>query len=123
MRGDVYIWSDGERVHFWSADGHDWWQEAGWAEGRTLPGSPEAEAESAIVAGGVSLRQVDTDAYVLMRLAELVAEGRAVEAIDRALERSGGNFGAIALGLYAERLRDALHSMPTTDLRGDGAGA
>ncbi len=34
MRGEQYLWSDGDRLHIWIADGYDGydgWDEAGWA--------------------------------------------------------------------------------------------
>ena len=80
MRGDVYIWADGERVHFWAADGEDGWEESGWAEGRATRSSLGAGGPAS--ASGVCLRQEIADAYAMMRLAELVDAGALGATID-----------------------------------------
>lgn len=109
MRGDVYIWADGERVHFWAADGEDWWEESGWAEGRTTRSASGSGGPPA--ASGVCLRQEVADAYAMMRLAELVDAGTVRATIDRSLALGGGNCGCAALVLHAERLRHALEPL------------
>jgi hypothetical protein len=115
LRGDVYIWADFIRVHFWDAAGHDWWEESGWGEHQLEleQAAARSEANDATRPGGVSLRQEVADAYVMMRLAELIDEGRAVEAIDRALELGGGNFGCAALQERAARLREVMAAEPS----------
>lgn len=35
MRGDHYIWHDGENVHLWVADGKDGWDQSVWYAGVT----------------------------------------------------------------------------------------
>lgn len=109
MRGAHYLWSDGERIHLWSAEGYDGWDHSGWAEGH---GAEEPDPERRIPGpSGVCLPEAVADEYVLMRLAELVREGGAVAALDRAVARHGGpegNGGAGALGELAPALRAAL---------------
>ena len=95
IRGPNYIWRDDERVHIWVADGHDEWQESGWAEEfqRQVPQpQPEYGAPS-----GVGLRQDVADLYVVMRFAELVQEKRAGEIIEHAVKTYAGNGGCLAL--------------------------
>ena len=110
MRGDVYIWADGERVHFWAADGEDGWEESGWAEGRATRSSLGAGGPAS--ASGVCLRQEIADAYAMMRLAELVDAGALGATIDRSWALGGTKFGCAALGRHAERLRDTLEPLP-----------
>ena len=96
-RGDNYIWSgtDG-RVHLWVADGEDGWAECGWNKGHPHP-SP----------AGVAVGLDVLDEYVVMRFAELVRDGAAAAAIDRALAEHTGNGGCVALGALAESLKRA----------------
>ena len=109
MRGAHYFWSDGERIHLWSSEGYDGWDHSGWAEGYGVePHDPNRAVPSP---GGVCLPEVVADEYVLMRLAELIHEGAAVAALDRAVASHGGpdgNGGAWALSELASALRIAL---------------
>ena len=106
MRGAHYLWSDGERVHFWSAEGYDGWDDSVWAEG--YGGAPPDLERPLPGPSGVCLPEAVADEYVLMRLAQLVEEGAAVAALDRAVARQGGNWGATALAEVAPALRAAL---------------
>jgi hypothetical protein len=45
IRGDTYIWHDGENVHLWSADGNDGWDQSVWYTGRTGK-EPRGEEEN-----------------------------------------------------------------------------
>jgi hypothetical protein len=56
----------------------------------------------------VSVRQKIADAYVAMRLAELVATGGFIAAMDQALADHQGNSGCQALAEHASSLRTAL---------------
>lgn len=85
LRGNTYIWSDGRRMHVWVADGDDGWKESGWAEGLTSSGS------------GVAITQDAMDEYVMMRFAELIQEGAACTAAERAIGAHHGNGGCMAL--------------------------
>jgi hypothetical protein len=44
------------------------------------------------------------DEFVVMRLAEMLQEGEAREAVSRAISKWGGNGGCLALNNYAEQL-------------------
>jgi hypothetical protein len=46
---------------------------------------------------GLGLRQEVVDEYVAMRLAEMVRERLLAGAVERALDKHGGNFGCSAL--------------------------
>ncbi len=107
MRGAVYIWADDKRVHFWAADGEDYWQESGW--GLDAQESARSAEDSEAQPSGVSLQQDVADAYVMMRLAELIEEDGVDAAIDRALQSE--NFGCNALRERSEAIRAALHAL------------
>jgi hypothetical protein len=48
------------------------------------------------------------DAFVMMRLAQMIDEGLVGEAIDRAVGECGGNFGSTMLAKNAKKLKTAL---------------
>lgn len=102
LRGDQYIWSDDERLHIWVADGYDGWDAAGWADG------VGASKESGSGASGVGVSKEIMDAFVMMRVAELVEEDLIDEAVVRAMAHGGGNGGCEALAKNAERLKAVL---------------
>ena len=107
FRGRDYVWCDGRRVHFWCADGYDGWDESGWGE--TYPARHvDSDGTSTREASGVGVDQAVADAYVMLRLAQLLEEGRAVAVLDDARERGGGNGGALELEAWDARLRAAL---------------
>ena len=81
--GSTYIWSDGERVHLWSQDGLDHWQDTEFGQ------HPEAS--------GVALREAITDQFVCMRFAQLIAGGRLEAAVRDTLEAAKGNVACEAL--------------------------
>ena len=108
MRGAVYIWADDTRVHFWAADGEDYWQESGW--GLHAQESARSAEDSDAQPSGVSLQQDVADAYVMMRLSELIEENGVDAALDRALQEQG-NFGCRALHERSEAIRAALHAL------------
>lgn len=85
LRGNTYVWSDGRRVHVWVADGYDGWKDSGWAEGLASAGS------------GVAIDANVMDEFVMMRFAELVHEGAACPAAERAIRAHHGNGGCLAL--------------------------
>ena len=93
-RGDNSLWSGGERVHLWIADGEDNWAECVWNEGNPHPRP-----------GGVAVAQDVMDEYVVMRFAELVRDKQVGPAVERALARHTGNGGCGALATLAERLK------------------
>lgn len=90
LRGDQYVWDDGERLHIWVADGYDGWDESGWAVDED--GQRRSDAMNA---SGVSIPMEIMDEYVVMRLAQLLREGKLHETIAPAIEDQ--NFGANAL--------------------------
>lgn len=105
-RGACYIWPDDDRVHIWVEDGYDGWDESSWAEGRARSQSPNSTEHER--ASGVGVRQESADAYVVMRLAELVAEQRIRAVIEAAVSDFGGNGGCLALQKLAAALVGAL---------------
>lgn len=109
MRGRHYLWVDGTHVHIWSAEGYDGWDESTWAQGFL----PPADRRSAAFGrpSGVSVRQKVADEYVAMRLAELVATGELIAAMDRALANHAENSGCRALAEHAPSLRAALSQL------------
>jgi len=107
MRGDYYLWSDGEEVlHIWAADGYDGWDEAIWAIDEE--GKRQEDREKA---SGIGIPEKVMDEFVVMRLAQMVEENLVEDAIDRAIEHCGGNFGCTALSQAAEGLKAALRQV------------
>jgi len=109
MRFPTYIWNDHQRVHFWIPDGADEWEESGW--GHAMRESAGAERATDAGPAGVGVPQDIVDAFVMMRVAELVREGLVDTAIDRALAHAG-NGGSLALVESADALRQALAGVP-----------
>ncbi len=105
MRFPTYIWHDHQRVHFWVPDGADAWEESGW--GHAMRESPDLGGAPDAGPGGVGVPQEIVDAFVMMRVAELVQEGLVESAIDRALGQAG-NVGSLALVEHADAIRHAL---------------
>ena len=95
MRGACYVWRDDDRVHVWAEDGYDGWSDSSWAEGRAHAATPDSAQPGE--ASGVGIRQEIADAYVVMRLAELVAEQRIGTVVESAVATFGGNSGCLAL--------------------------
>ncbi len=77
------------------------WVDAGWSEGRkhSVP-----ESASYGEASGVGIQQEIADAYVVMRLAELVCEQRIGAVVESAVTNFGGNGGCLALKKLAGAL-------------------
>jgi hypothetical protein len=96
MRGEDYIWSDGEQLHVWSESGMDHW-----------PSIYEGKRG----ASGVQIPEPLADEFAVMRFAELVRIGQASEAMDRALAKWQGNDGCAALEEFAERLKRAVREL------------
>jgi len=104
MRGANYIFrGEDDRVHLWIDDGLTPWEESIWAEGKVIDPRPAA---------GVAIKQEIMDEYVVMRFAELVEQGLAAGAIDRAGAKDDGNFGCRGLQRCAPALRSMLGAMP-----------
>lgn len=94
MRGHQYLWRDESGLHIWSTDGYDGWDRTGWhfaARGEPEPeGWADADDESPLDApSGVSIPMEIMDEYVVMRLAELLEEGRLGSTMERAVSKWG----------------------------------
>ena len=109
MLGRQYVWVDDTYIHIWSAEGYDGWDESSWAQGFEAPTDRRSAAFGR--PSGVSVRQKVADEYVAMRMAELVAAGEFSAAVDRAVEKHGGNSGCRALVENAPSLRAALSQL------------
>lgn len=96
LRGNAYVWSSRDRVHVWVHDGDDGWRDSGWAAGVGSQGA------------GVAITQEAMDEYVMMRVAELIREGRAGDAAERALVSHRGNGGCMALDATWDSLREKI---------------
>ncbi|MEP7227346.1 MAG: hypothetical protein ABI785_08300, partial [Gemmatimonadales bacterium] len=84
--------------------------ESSWAKGFEPPSDRRSAAFG--LPGGVSLRQKVADEYVVMRMAELVANRELGAVMDRALANHGANNGCAALVKNASSLRAALAQVP-----------
>lgn len=108
MRGDHYLWTDEEGyLHIWAADGYDGWDDTIWHCEDDGSARASHAKDGRNIASGVCIRQEVIDEYVMMRLAQLIAEGRVDAAIDRANSRHG-NYGGMVLAKNADRLKRAL---------------
>ena len=106
IRGPQYLWRSTEHLHIWAEDGSDGWSDSVWAEARKpspAPGSTSHDEPS-----GVGIRQEIADAYVVMRLAELVCEQRLRAVVESAVTDHGGNGGCQALQQLAGALVESL---------------
>jgi hypothetical protein len=115
MRGDYYVWHDGDNVHLWAANGYDDWDNAVWAcdlEGNRHPDRSNAS--------GIAIAEAVLDQFVMMRLAEMIEENLVDDAIDRALENYKGNFGCYALAQNAAQLKACLKQIQ--HVKPDSAG-
>ena len=102
MRGDHYIWCDSDNfIHVWVRDGYDGWDAC--YEGEEGERHPDWENAS-----GVSLSLDVMDEFVVMRLAQLLRDGRVCAAIDRVVGTGSTNSGALDLVYNAEKLKAAL---------------
>ena len=88
-RGDYYLWHGESGLHIWAKDGEN-------------------------TASGVSIHQEIMDESVMMRLAQMVYEGKVDAAIDRVLDpdgRGNGNGGSRLLTENADILKQALSGL------------
>ncbi len=111
MRGERYVWTDTENwLHIWARDGYDAWDDTLWAcdeeDGSRRPGYEEAS--------GVSLPLCAMDEFVVMRLAQMIAEGTVGDAIDRAVANHG-NFGGKVLEDNVDVLKAALSQIELSE--------
>ncbi len=116
MRGDYYLWVGGinDDLHVWVKDGYDEWDHSGWAASNeeNEDGTHKLRDEMKN-ASGVSIPQEVMDEYVVMRMAELIGEGKAGEIIDKVVSPhgNGGNGGGVVLTMNAEKLKSALEDL------------
>lgn len=103
MRGNYYVWHDGENVHIWSADGYDGWNDSVWA----VDDKGKRDGDR-ISASGVSLPEPVLDQLVMMRLAQMMEENLVEGAIDRAIGNYKGNFGCDSLARNGEIIKAGL---------------
>lgn len=92
MRGDWYVWSDGDCTHLWARRPED--DVTGWASACGF-------------AAGVAVPDDVLDEFAVMRVAELEQAGRLNEVEQRAVARHSGNGGCEALAAklkYAEKI-------------------
>jgi hypothetical protein len=109
MRGDTYIWHDGENGHFWLADGKDGWDQSIWYTGVTgKEPSDDKEGDPDERASGVMIPESVLDEFVVMRFAEMIQERKARKAVQRAISKWDGNGGCLALKKCAEQLDASL---------------
>ncbi len=66
-------------------------------------------------ASGTSISVEAMDAFVMMRVAEIIYESKVDEAVDNALGKFGGNTGAQMLKKNAEQLRTMLKQVEMQD--------
>jgi hypothetical protein len=124
MRGPCYVWRDDHGVHVWARDGYDGWDNTGWAENQKHPQSPESGPRGE--PSGVGIRQEIADAYVVMRLAELVCEQRIGAVIESAVANFSSNGGCLALQKLSALLVNELESIgsdPVQPLQSSNSGA
>jgi hypothetical protein len=97
------LWNSGERLHIWSADGYDGWDQSVWACADTDDDQAKRR-EGYEEASGTSIPWRVIDAFVMVRLVEIIRNGAVDEVIDEALRRSG----SLLLEENADTLRAAL---------------
>ena len=98
FRGDIYVFDTDTDFHLWRRERYSSHAESGWGEI-----DPESTS-------GVQMPIETMDRFVLMRLAELVADKKAVAVLDAFLREldGGGNTGNVQLLGNAAVLRAAL---------------
>ena len=110
IKGDEYIWTgtcrdlesgeESEHIHFWTAHSRE--DVSTWAQ-------TYFDENGDDMAGGVSFPQETIDSFVMMRFAEIVLGGNAVEVIKRAAR--GGNFGSMRLHKNRDQIIEAVQRM------------
>lgn len=76
------------------ADGKDGWDQSVWYRGVTgKEPRDEEEGDPDVKASGVMIPESVLDEFIVMRLAEMLQEGKAREAVSRAVSKWIGNGG------------------------------
>jgi hypothetical protein len=113
MRGNNYLWSDGEYMHLWVADGYDGWDESGWNTGANGKPRDFGLGEDR-KPSGIKIPEKVLDEFVMMRLAQMLHEGVIEDTIDRAIQH--GNFGGMMLKKNAAKMKAALAQIKLDEL-------
>ncbi len=108
MRGNNYLWSDGEYMHLWIADGYDGWDESGWNTGANDEPRDFGLGENS-KPSGIKIPEKVLDEFVMMRFAQMLHEGVVAATIDRAIKH--GNIGGMMLKKNAAKLKLALSQL------------
>ena len=93
LRGDYYIWGDGEDIHVWIGEA-------------ATGGGEGGPREDGYAYDGIYLPYEVLDVYVVMRFAELLYDGTVEPTIERAL--CHGNFGGVILEENVEEIKQAV---------------
>ncbi len=81
VRGDYYIWGNEDGVHFWGVTGEDGWRGSIWHVS-----AMERHKGEGVEPGGTWIPAPVVDQFVVMRLAELVEQGRFSEIAQQLVE-------------------------------------
>ncbi len=108
MRGDTYVWSDGDRVHLWASDGYDYWDDSIWA-----CAEDEGRRDDRCAASGVGVPEDLMNELAVMLVAKMVADGSFAETVDRAVSKWHGNTGCGILEQLADELKHAAAAVHT----------
>jgi hypothetical protein len=103
MRGDTYVWSDGDRVHLWASDGYDYWDDSIWA-----CAEDDIRRENRAAASGVGLQAETLDELAVMLVARMAENGTFAATVDRALAKWHGDSDCSSLERFAEELKHAM---------------
>jgi hypothetical protein len=96
-------------LYLWVADGKDGWDQSVWYAGVTgKEPNGEEESDPDVKASGVKMPESLLDEFVVMRMAEMLQEGKARKAVECAISKWSGNEGRLALSKCAKRLNAAL---------------
>jgi len=113
MRGPSYVWGDSTRLHVRVDDGYDGWDDTSWAGGRRQ--SQGADSAPHDGASGVGIRQEIADAYVVMRLAELVCEQRIRAVVESAVTSFVGTWRMRPSGVPGDLTKQVITVEPAPD--------
>ena len=106
MRGDTYVWSDGDKVHLWASDGYDYWDDSIWA-----CAEDEIRREDKAAASGVGVPAEIMNELAVMLVARMVEDGTFAGTVERTLERWRGNGGCGSLERLADDLKKAVENI------------
>ena len=116
LRGKYYVWSGGDGVHVWAAGGNDGWKDSIWAHGLKQC-ADQWRLEPGQKPSGVVFPEKVLDEFVVMRLAELIDEGKLEKTILRVVKPKVGNFGEASLRRHAKQILSALRRINSDPAR------